>query len=113
MASLKINSSYASEYANKITGNIITKIGGVTFMVVKSKFRTGSCTALALVMALGAVVNSDRALAQESGAAVEDSANQVGDIVVTAQRREQRLGDVPISVQAQTGAQLIQAGVNG
>ena len=34
-----------------------------------------------------------------------------GDIIVTAQRREQRLIDVPLSVQAQTGAQLAKAGV--
>ena len=37
----------------------------------------------------------------------------VGEIVVTAQRREQRLSEVPVEVQAQTGAQLTQAGATG
>ncbi|WP_157218935.1 TonB-dependent receptor [Flavisphingomonas formosensis] len=34
-----------------------------------------------------------------------------GDIIVTAQRREQRLSQVPLSVQAQTGEALTKAGV--
>jgi iron complex outermembrane receptor protein len=36
-----------------------------------------------------------------------------GDIVVTAQRREQRLSEVPVSIQAQTGTALTQAAVTG
>lgn len=34
-----------------------------------------------------------------------------GDIVVTAQRRSERLSDVPISIMAQTGEQLAKAGI--
>ncbi|QNA86613.1 TonB-dependent receptor [Sphingomonas sp. So64.6b] len=36
-----------------------------------------------------------------------------GDIVVTAQRREEKLKDVPISITAVTGEQLTQSGVSG
>lgn len=36
----------------------------------------------------------------------------VGEIVVTAQRREERLKDVPLSVAAATGAQLARAGIS-
>lgn len=39
-----------------------------------------------------------------------DDANATGDIVVTAQRREQRLQDVPLSVTAISGATLAQQG---
>ena len=39
------------------------------------------------------------------------SESQLGAIIVTAQRREQRLNDVPISVQAETGQQLVEAGI--
>ena len=35
-----------------------------------------------------------------------------GDIIVTAQRREERLRDVPLSISAFTGKQLQDAGIN-
>lgn len=45
-------------------------------------------------------------------AAPGDDANAtLGDIVVTAQRRSERLSDVPISITAQTGADLTRAGI--
>jgi iron complex outermembrane recepter protein len=43
--------------------------------------------------------------------AASDQGNSLSEIVVTAQRREQRLVDVPISVEAQTGEQLERRGV--
>jgi iron complex outermembrane receptor protein len=46
----------------------------------------------------------------QPAAEVDDS--QAGDIIVTAQKRAQTLSDVPVSVTALTGSQLIQRGVN-
>lgn len=57
----------------------------------------------------------DSTAAESSQAVAEavESANQggVGDIVVTAQKREQRLNDVPLSISVATGATLQNAGV--
>ena len=76
-----------------------------------------------LAIVLAATANCSAAFAQQTaagsgsagdGAAAADAApGAVGEIVVTAQRREQKLVDVPVEVQAQTGAQLTQAGVTG
>ncbi|MGE4322141.1 MAG: TonB-dependent receptor [Sphingobium sp.] len=44
-------------------------------------------------------------------AQAQDSASDSGEIVVTAQKREQALSDVPMSVSAATGDQLIKQGV--
>jgi iron complex outermembrane receptor protein len=64
--------------------------------------RRAACAALA-VIAL-----SPCAYAQSSvgSAASEDSSNALGEIVVTAQRREQKLQDVPISVNVITSEQF-------
>lgn len=43
----------------------------------------------------------------------QNSAAEVGDIVVTAQRREERLQDVPIAVSAISGADLERSGIVG
>ena len=52
------------------------------------------------------------AFAQETPAPIEATATeQDGEIVVTAQRREQRLSEVPISITAITGEQLAESGV--
>lgn len=47
-----------------------------------------------------------------ASAAQKDDANQLGEIVVTAQKRSERLVDVPISVTAVTAEQLANAGVD-
>jgi iron complex outermembrane receptor protein len=55
--------------------------------------------------------SSTAALAQ-SATAAETPEAQGGDIIVTAQKREQKLQDVPITVSALTGAQMQTLGVN-
>ncbi|WP_070153720.1 TonB-dependent receptor [Sphingobium phenoxybenzoativorans] len=51
------------------------------------------------------------AATQQAPQADDAQGSAAGDIIVTAQRREQRLNDVPLSVQAKTGETLTQAGV--
>jgi iron complex outermembrane receptor protein len=52
------------------------------------------------------------AFAQDATPAVaEEAVQEDGEIVVTAQRREQRLSEVPISITAITGEQLTESGV--
>ncbi|WP_070153717.1 TonB-dependent receptor [Sphingobium phenoxybenzoativorans] len=63
--------------------------------------------ALMTSTALGGAAFAQDAAPQQ--AAADDVTS--GDIIVTAQRREQRLGDVPLSVQAQTGEALTKAGI--
>jgi iron complex outermembrane recepter protein len=48
----------------------------------------------------------------QSQASVPDDSNALGDIVVTAQKREQALNDVPMSISALSGDQLARAGVS-
>jgi iron complex outermembrane receptor protein len=54
--------------------------------------------------------SSTAALAQSAAAPI--APEEGGDIVVTAQKREQRIQDVPITVSAVTGAQMAALGVN-
>ncbi|HKX23475.1 MAG TPA: TonB-dependent receptor [Rhizorhapis sp.] len=56
---------------------------------------------------------SPAAFAQEAGSASPpaDAGMAVGDIIVTAQKRSERLNDVPLSISAATGEQLSRAGV--
>ena len=59
-----------------------------------------------------ALIASESAFAQnEAGQTQAKRDSGVEDIVVTAQRREERLQDVPISITAVTGEGLIKAGV--
>ena len=66
----------------------------------------GSASALVLI----ALAATSPALAQE--AAATDDAVSVGDIIVTAQKREQRLQDVPVTVTVATKQLLDDAGVD-
>jgi iron complex outermembrane receptor protein len=67
----------------------------------------GSCV-VALVAAISAPAIAQGA---PTGPAAADGANTVSEVVVTTQRRAERLRDVPISVVAATGDQLARAGV--
>ncbi|MBV9510998.1 MAG: TonB-dependent receptor [Caulobacteraceae bacterium] len=69
-----------------------------------------SASALALVASLGALAPVQSASAQT--AAVDASNNTVGEVVVTAQRREERLTDVPIAITAKTSTDLQRANIN-
>jgi iron complex outermembrane receptor protein len=55
---------------------------------------------------------SSAALAQAPGQSVEQQAGAIDEIVVTAQRREERLQDVPLSIAAYSGDTLRQLGAS-
>ena len=67
-------------------------------------------TQVSSVAAAVAAILAGGAQAQDVG--VPGAAAAVEEIVVTAQRREESLQDVPLSVQAFTGETLVEAGVN-
>lgn len=89
-----------------------------------SKFLAGRGTRVPVAMPLAILLATtamcgatfaQQAAPDREGAGKPSAAEpaSVGEIVVTAQRRNQRLGDVPLSVQAQTGVQLTREGVTG
>jgi iron complex outermembrane receptor protein len=68
----------------------------------------GKKSALVLLLASAAVVMPGQAAAQEQGASASEG---IAEIVVTAQRREQNLQDVPVAVTAFTGDTLADLGI--
>jgi iron complex outermembrane recepter protein len=63
--------------------------------------------------AVAAVLAASQAVQAQDAAATDASATGVvEEIIVTAQRREESIQDVPLSVQAFTGETLVDAGVN-
>ncbi|MEJ5977940.1 TonB-dependent receptor [Novosphingobium sp. PS1R-30] len=64
---------------------------------------------LALVLALACSSHATIAAAQAGGAAEADNS---GEIVVTAQKREERLLEVPISISVMSGEDMVQNGIN-
>lgn len=71
-----------------------------------------SLTVSALSTALVSALAAQPAVAQDMSAATSSpTTRDVEEIVVTAQRREQRLLDVPLSISAATGDQLVSQGV--
>lgn len=79
-------------------------------------FRSQSMTTSAAAIAFALVSGSEVAAAQDAGAAVAAPQAAVqgdafGDIVVTAQKRSERLNDIPISITAASGDMLSQRGV--
>src|SRR3546814_6286284 len=67
--------------------------------------------ALTVAPASAQVASTVSDVATPPNAASDDGS--IGDIVVTAQRREQRLQDVPITISPITSAQAAAAGVTG
>lgn len=65
--------------------------------------------ALCAATALGPVLAHAQSVKPGSGGS---SAGEVSEVVVTAQRREERLTTVPIAITVQTGAQLKDAGIS-
>ncbi|WP_447752246.1 TonB-dependent receptor [Sphingopyxis fribergensis] len=66
-------------------------------------------SAVALAIVAAPAVHAQESAADSAASAAEADAN--GDIIVTAQRREERLTDVPISITAITGDQIAAAGI--
>ncbi|WP_170112550.1 TonB-dependent receptor [Sphingomonas fennica] len=76
-----------------------------------NRFWLGGVSALAMTLCASAAMAQDAAgTAPQSADASSDSL--IGDIVVTAQRRSERLQDVPLSVTAVSGADLTRSRVN-
>jgi iron complex outermembrane receptor protein len=69
-------------------------------------FCATSCAAAATAQA-----QSTRAQQPAAASATDQSATEIGDIIVTAQKRSERLLDVPLSITAVTGDQLAKQGV--
>ncbi len=70
---------------------------------------------LATALTSGAILSAVPAMAQDAAPAVDQSAegqDGVAEIVVTAQRRDERVQNVPISITALSSADLERAGVN-
>lgn len=61
---------------------------------------------------LAVLASSGVAAAQETAAPAQDSATQLDEVIVTTERRSQSIQDVAATVQAFTGEQLQQLGVN-
>src|SRR5689334_15215137 len=68
-------------------------------------------SALALGAAATPVLAADAA-AGTTAAASDDSGTTIGELVVTAQKREQSLQEVPVAISAYTGAKRDLVGIN-
>lgn len=66
----------------------------------------------AYALLAGASIHSGAAFAQDASVGTEDNAD-AAEIVVTAQKRSERINDVPMSIAALSGDQLKDQGVNG
>ena len=64
-----------------------------------------------IYVAAGLYIVAGTGSAQAQVAKAEPGIDDTGEIVVTAQRRSERLSEVPLSVTAQTGEQLAKAGI--
>ncbi|MFQ3595600.1 MAG: TonB-dependent receptor, partial [Sphingomonadaceae bacterium] len=61
---------------------------------------------------LGATILAASPLAAFAQTATAEDSLFAGEIIVTAQKQEQRLRDVPVTISAITGEQMIRIGVN-
>ena len=73
---------------------------------MRFSYKLATCT-----LAIAVSTISTAALAQDAGDTVDDSSG-ANEIVVTAQKRDERLQDVPIAVTAFTPDQLTQSGIS-
>ncbi|AEG50192.1 TonB-dependent receptor [Sphingobium chlorophenolicum L-1] len=64
------------------------------------------------ILLTGSSIVSSAAYGQEAASSSNSAPAELGDIIVTAQKRSERLNDVPLSITAATGDQLAKAGVN-
>lgn len=74
---------------------------------------TTTALVVALLTATGAHAQDTAAATPQAAASAASNARDPDEIVVTAQRREERLKDVPLTVTAIGGEQLQQSGVSG
>lgn len=63
-------------------------------------------------VAMGAIVSAGAAFAQSTNPTAQDEVAAVDEVVVTAQKRSERLLDVPMSVTATSGEELSNAGIS-
>jgi outer membrane receptor protein involved in Fe transport len=96
----------------------VRQTGPRTYSIVRKTEFSEVSPSVSRLAALGGVIASDHALAPQASITEtptetpqEQQASDVGDIIVTAQKRSERLNDVPLSITAATGEQLAQAGV--
>jgi iron complex outermembrane recepter protein len=85
-------------------------IGLVRRLLVTAAALRGRLLALALVVG-SALVTPSEAVAQRQAGAPEDQSVQLTEVVVTAQKRSERLEDVPISVSAWSAETLATSGI--
>jgi len=78
----------------------------------KNRFRLPFSTSAALWLCASGAAVAQSAPEPASAGAKASGTNVVGEVIVTTQRRAERLRDVPISVVAKTGDQLAQSGVS-
>src|ERR1700716_1141916 len=69
-----------------------------------------AATCLPVLTALATLAAASLGLSDAKAQSVADSADQITEIVVTAQKREQRIQDIPISVTAISGDEIDRAG---
>lgn len=76
---------------------------------MSNRFWFGSASMLAMALSASAAMAQDAATAAPEGTSSETG---IGDIVVTAQRRSERLQDVPLAVTAVSGEDLSRSRIN-
>ena len=84
----------------------------MTIRSVGQRIGVSNRALLAMGVGLGAMMGSLGAHAAAAAAQAQAPGTEVQEVIVTAQKREQRLQDVPVAVTVLNKVQLQQAGVN-